>query len=94
MVEAREALSIQTNAVAVAEERVKSTEMFYDAGRTQLREVQDAQDSWLTTKNSLTAAVVDYRMAELEFQRDTGILKIDEKGLFEEYHPGGKENDR
>lgn len=94
MVEAREALSIQTNAVAVAEERVKSTEMFYDAGRTQLREVQDAQDSWLTTKNSLTAAVVDYRMAELEFQRDTGILNIDGKGLFEEYHPGGKENDQ
>jgi outer membrane protein TolC len=94
MVEAREALSIQTNAVAVAEERVKSTEMFYDAGRTQLREVQDAQDSWLTTKNSLTAAMVDYRMAELEFQRDTGILRIDEKGLFEEYHPGGKGNDQ
>jgi outer membrane protein TolC len=94
MVEAREALSIQTNAVAVAEERVKSTEMFYDAGRTQLREVQDAQDSWLTTKNSLTAAVVDYRMAELEFQRDTGILKIDEKGLFVEYHSGEKENDQ
>jgi outer membrane protein TolC len=92
MVEAREALSIQTNAVAVAEERVKSTEMFYEAGRTQLREVQDAQDSWLTTKNSLTAAVVDYRMTELEFQRDTGILKIDENGLFVEYHPGGEEN--
>ena len=92
MVEAREALSIQTNAVAVAEERVKSTAMFYEAGRTQLREVQDAQDSWLTTKNSLTAAVVDYRMAELEFQRDTGLLKIDEKGLFIEYHPGGEEN--
>jgi outer membrane protein TolC len=92
MIEAREALSIQTNAVAVAEERVKSTEMFYDAGRTQLREVQDAQDSWLTTKNSLTAAMVDYRMAELEFQRDTGVLRIDEKGLFVEYHPEGEEN--
>ena len=92
MIEAREALSIQTNAVAVAEERVKSTEMFYDAGRTQLREVQDAQDSWLTTKNSLTAAMVDYRMAELEFQRDTGTLRIDEKGLFVEYHPEGEEN--
>ena len=68
--------------------------VFYEAGRTQLSEVQDAQGSWLTTKNSLTAAVVDYRMAELEFQRDTGILKIDEKGLFMEYHPGGKENDQ
>jgi outer membrane protein TolC len=92
MAEAREALYIQTNAVSVAEERVKSTAMFYEAGRTQLREVQDAQDSWLTTKNSLTAAVVDYRMAELEFQRDTGLLKIDEKGLFVEYHPGGEGN--
>ena len=68
--------------------------MFCEAGRTLLSEVQDAQDSWLTTKNSLTAAMVDYRMAELEFQRDTGILEIDEKGLFEEYHPGGIENDQ
>lgn len=94
MTEAREALYIQRNAVTVAEERVMSTRMFYEAGRTELREVQDAQDSWVTSKNALTAAGVDYRMAELEFQRDTGVLKIDEKGLFVEYHPGGKENDQ
>ena len=68
--------------------------MFYEAGRIQLSEVQDAQDSWLAKKNALAAAVIDYRMAELEFQQDTGILKIDEKGLFVKYHPGGKENDQ
>ena len=68
--------------------------MFREAGRTQLSEAQDAKDLGLSIKNSLTATVVDYRMAELEFQRDTGILKIYEKGLFGEYHPGGKENDQ
>jgi hypothetical protein len=29
--------------------------------------------------------VVDYRVAELSFQRDAGILKIDDKGLLVEY---------
>jgi hypothetical protein len=38
--------------------------------------------------------MVDFRMVELEFQLDTCILKIDEKGLFVDYHPGGKENDQ
>ncbi len=56
--------------------------MFYEVGRTKLSEVQDAKDLGLTIKNSLTAVVMDDRMTELEFQRDTGLLKIDEKGLF------------
>jgi len=32
------------------------------------------------------------RVAELEFQRDTGLLAIDEKGLFKEYSPEEKQD--
>jgi outer membrane protein TolC len=85
MSEAREGLNIQTKAVSVAEKRSKSTDMFFEAGRSELRDLLEAQSALLSARNSMTSAVINYRMAELEFQRDTGILKIDDKGLLVEY---------
>jgi outer membrane protein TolC len=87
MAQSRESIKTQTRAVYVAENRVRSTEMFFDAGRAELRDVLEAQDALLAARNDLTTAVIDYRVAELEFQRDAGILNIDEKGLIEEYSP-------
>jgi outer membrane protein TolC len=85
MAQARVELSIQTQAVSVAETGYKSASMFFEAGRSELRDLLDAQSSLLTAKNALTSAVINYRLAELQFQRDTGILKIDNKGLVTEY---------
>jgi len=90
MQEARESLRIQTKAVSVAETGYKSTNLFVEAGRSELRDLLDAQASLLTARNALTSAVINYRMAELQFQRDAGILKIDDKGLLVEY---GSEED-
>ncbi|MBN2060767.1 MAG: TolC family protein [Deltaproteobacteria bacterium] len=90
MSEAREALSVQSSAVELAEKRVKSTDLFLEAGRVQLRDLLDAQEALLTAKNALTSAVVDYRIAELAFQRDTGVLKIDKSGLIIEDYPREK----
>jgi len=87
MYESRESLRIQTRAVSVAEKRVKSTSLFFEAGRAQVRDLLEAQDALLSSKNGLTAAAVDYRVAELEFQRDMGLLEIDEKGIWQEYTP-------
>ena len=36
---------------------------------------------------ALTAALVDYRVAELQLQRDLGVLQIDSQGLWHEYIP-------
>ena len=82
---AREALKIQTQAVSLAEKRVKSTDRFYEIGRAQLRDVLDAQSSLLFARNELTSTMVAYRLAELTFQRDVGILNINDKGLLVEY---------
>jgi len=94
MYEARESRRIQAMARLVAEKRVKSTTLFFEAGRIPIRDVLEAQEALINAKNALTSAVVDYRIAELEFQRDTGLLQIDEKGLWQEYAPekGGIEN--
>jgi outer membrane protein TolC len=80
---------IQAKAVSVAQKRVKSVNMFLEAGRAQIRDLLEAQDALLSAQNSLTAAVVNYRIAELAIQRDTGVLEVDEKGLWKEYIPGG-----
>ena len=85
MAEAREGLRIQTEAVSVAETGYNSANMFFEAGRSELRDLLDAQSSLLTARNALTSAVINYRMAELQFQRDAGILKIDDQGLLVEY---------
>ena len=89
LLQARENMYIQAKAASVAQKRVKSVNMFLDAGRAQIRDLLEAQDALLSAQNALTASVVDYRTAELNIQRDMGVLQVDEKGLWQEYLPGG-----
>ncbi|MHC4333524.1 MAG: TolC family protein, partial [Planctomycetota bacterium] len=89
LLQSRESFKIQAKSVVLAEKRVKSTELFLQAGRgqIQMRDLLDAQDDLLSAQNRLTSAAVSYRVAELELQRDMGLLKIDERGLWQEYVP-------
>ncbi|MBW2031119.1 MAG: TolC family protein [Deltaproteobacteria bacterium] len=87
MYEARETRRIQARARLVAEKRVKSTALFFEAGRIPIRDVLEAQEALINAKNGFISAVIDYRIAELEFQRDTGLLRVDERGLWREYTP-------
>jgi outer membrane protein TolC len=87
LLESRESLRIQAQSVVVAEKRVRSTTFFLEAGRIEIRDLLDAQDALLSAQNLLTRAVVDYRIAELELQRDLGLLQVDEKGLWSEFSP-------
>lgn len=89
MLEARESLQIQGQSVVVAQKRVKSTNLFLEAGRAQIRDLLEAQDALLSAKNGLTSAAINYRIAEMELQRDMDVLKIDENGLWQEYSPKG-----
>jgi outer membrane protein TolC len=87
LLESRESLHIQAKATLVAQKRVKSVDLFLEAGRAQMRDLLDAQDALLSAQNGLTAAAVSYRVAELELQSDMGLLEVDEKGLWREYSP-------
>ena len=87
LLESRESLKIQAQSVVVAEKRVRSTKLFLEAGRTEIRNLLEAQDALLSAQNSLTRAVVDYRIAELELQRDLDVLKVNEQGLWREFSP-------
>ncbi len=87
LLEAREELYIQAKAVRVAQKRVRSVNLFLEAGRAQMRDLLEAQEALLSAQNSLTSATIDYRLAELELQRDLGVLQVNENGLWTEYNP-------
>jgi outer membrane protein TolC len=83
----RKSFLIQSSAVDLATTRVRSTELFLEAGRAEIRDVLEAQESLVQAQDALTAALVSYRIAELQLQRDMGLLGVDEKGLWREYRP-------
>ncbi len=87
LLESRESIQINAQQVVVAEKRVRSAQLFLEAGRAQIRDLLEAQDALLSAQNQLTAAVVNYRIAELQLQRDLGLLEVNEKGLWQEYSP-------
>ena len=88
LLETRESIQIQAEAVRVAERRVASTKLFLEAGRSEIRDLLEAQDALVTAQNALTAALISYRVSELALQRDLGVLMVDERGLWREYDPG------
>ncbi len=87
LLEFREGLRIQAQAVYLAQKRVRSVDLFLEAGRAQIRDLLEAQRALFATQNALTSAVVNYRIAELELQSDMGVLEVNEKGLWQEYTP-------
>lgn len=92
LLEARETLYIQAQAVALALKRVKSITLFMEAGRAETRDLLEAQNALLAAQNDLTSARVNYRIAELEIQRDMGVLTVTDTGLWQEYSPEAQKN--
>ncbi|MCF7837762.1 MAG: TolC family protein [Candidatus Marinimicrobia bacterium] len=79
---ARESILIQRQAVTVAERRVESSELFLQAGRAQIRDLLEAQEAFVSAQNALLSALVRYRIAEWELQRDLEILTVTDEGLW------------
>lgn len=87
LTEAREALRIQSESVALAERQVESIDLLIQAGRAQIRDLLEAQDNLVSAQDALTSALVTYRVAEFRLQRDMGVLQVDERGLWQEFNP-------
>ena len=82
--ESREGIETQLEAVRLAERRQGSTDLFLKAGRAEMRDVLEAEESLLSARNALTAAIVNYRVAELRLQRDVGVLQVTDAGIVQE----------
>lgn len=75
---------IQQEALSVAQRRVRSSDLFQQAGRASTRDVLEAENALLNARNALVSAIINYRMAGLELYRDLSMLEINQEGLWSE----------
>jgi outer membrane protein TolC len=71
----RQTYLIQKAAVTLAQSRVESTALTYEAGNIALRDVLDAQDALISAQNQVTSALVSYQQARLNLMLNIGALK-------------------
>jgi len=63
--------------LAVASRRVDMNTILLEAGRVQIRDVREAQDSLIDAQNALTSTIVDYLNARLQLMLDIGVLQTE-----------------
>jgi outer membrane protein TolC len=83
LLQARENLKISAQSVVIAQNSVANEDLQLKAGRVLIRDLLEAQDALLSAKNGLTAAIIQYRTAELQLQRDLDMLEITQQGFKE-----------
>jgi long-subunit acyl-CoA synthetase (AMP-forming) len=71
---------IESVAVELAEQRVDATTELYAAGRVQALDKLDAQDSLLSARLNLTAAIVDYHVAKRKGHKVACVFPDQEEG--------------
>lgn len=85
-VTASETFQIQNYSVALAERRVESAKLNLQAGRASTRDILEAQQDLLESRNLVTGALVEYWLARLQLFRDMELIEVDETGIRIEEH--------
>jgi len=91
--EAAESYRIQKESVRLAQQRADGTRILLDAGRATMRTYLDAQQDLLNAQNALTQALINHKVARLEFYRDIEMLTVDENGMWR-WEPGAAKPDK
>ncbi len=73
--QARQSYALQEEGVRLATRRVESADLNFQAGKATTRDLLEAEDSLVQARNALAAALVDYAIALIDFERDSGTLK-------------------
>ncbi len=81
VVASKESLAIQEMAVTLAEKRVESAGLNLAAGRADTRDLLDAQDSLVESRNGRNRALIDLTLARLQLALDLGLLRVDGSGI-------------
>lgn len=82
--QARRNYQISEVGVELAARRVEEQHLRQETGSARARDLIDAQNDLIDSKNQLTSALVGHTIARLRFWRDMGILFIKENGQWEE----------
>ena len=68
---------IQKNSLTLAEKRIDSTDLLFQAGRATTRDILDAQRSYLSAETSLTSASINYIKSYLNFLLSCEMIEVD-----------------
>jgi outer membrane protein TolC len=79
--DARDSYEIQQISLRLAQRRVENTRLQLQAGRAEMRDLLEAQESLLGAQNGVLSALIAYRVAEWTLLRDTEQLTVTEEGL-------------
>ncbi|MEO5801949.1 MAG: TolC family protein [Verrucomicrobiota bacterium] len=82
--QAKRNFEISEIGVELAARRVEEQELRAELGRGTARDLVDAQNDLINSKNERTTALVGHTIARLNFWRDMGILMIKDNGQWEE----------
>lgn len=80
--ESRIDYGIQLESVRLAERRVEMAALFLQSGRATARDLLEAEDELLASRNALTQALVSHTIQRLRFWNTIERLEIDEKGMW------------
>jgi len=83
LAEAAERYSIQSEALKMAQERFRKTNLLMQYARVSSRRVLAAQGDLFEAQNEATRALVNYANATLNFYSDTGVLQVRPDGMWE-----------
>lgn len=70
---------IEAEAVQIAEMRVRGSELRLELGDLEYRQLTESRNSLLRSRNSLTAATINYLEAKMRLLTDLGILSTQEE---------------
>lgn len=80
-VNARERFQVQTAAVELAQRRVASAELNFQAGRAQTRDLLEARRSLLSAQNATSSALRDFAISRLRLYTDLERLEVEPHGI-------------
>lgn len=80
--ESRIDYGIQLESLRLAERRVEMSALFLQSGRATARDLLEAEDELLASRNALTQALVSHTIQRLRFWNTIERLEIDEKGMW------------
>lgn len=75
-------ITIQKNSVKLAERRVENTQLLFEGGRIEIRELLDSQDDLSSAKTALTSALVNHRICWLNLLYHLGNPEVDAESFW------------
>lgn len=83
----RRSYELQQYELKLADRRVEREELLLQAGRSQIRDLLEAQDARIRSQNGVTQTLVDYHIARLNLLLRIGVLRSDKDRFWVAEHP-------